>query len=326
MTKPFRFSVQAFTPTSPQDWADTVTKAEDLGYGCLHLADHYLGPGAAAEAASHPPQMVAAIPAMMSAAAMTSTIKVGARVMCVDYHQPVVLAKSLATIDFLSGGRLEAGYGAGWITSEYDAMGIPMDRPGVRIDRMIEHVELARAYFAGADLDQSGEHVNVHNMAGLPVSPQPNGPAIMIGGGSPRVLRTAGQIADIVSINFDNSAGKIGAHGIGSGTADGTRQKIDWIREGAGDRFDDLELEIGAYFIGVTPDAASTPATLEAMAGGFGMPPEVLAAHMHTLVGCVDEICETLEQRRAEYGISYINVASRNMEAFAPVVERLNGH
>ena len=143
---------------------------------------------------------------------------------------------------------------------------------------MIEHVELARAYFAGADLDQSGEHVNVHNMAGLPVSPQPNGPAIMIGGGSPRVLRTAGQIADIVSINFDNSAGKIGAHGIGSGTADGTRQKIDWIREGAGDRFDDLELEIGAYFLGVTPDAASTPATLEAMAGGFGMPPEVLTA------------------------------------------------
>ncbi len=326
MSKPFRFSVQAFTPTSAADWADTVRAAEDLGYSCLHLADHYLGPGAAAEAASHPPQVVAAIPAMMSAADLTDTIKIGARVMCIDYHQPVVLAKSLATIDFLSGGRLEPGYGAGWITSEYDAMGIPMDRPGVRIDRMIEHVELARAYFAGADLDQRGDHVNVTGMGALPASPQAGGPKIMIGGGSPRVLKTAGRLADIVSINFDNSAGKIGAHGIGSGTADGTMQKVEWIKEGAGDRFDDLELEIGAYFIAVTPDVATTPDTLATMAKGFGMPPEVLAAHMHTVVGSVDEICDTLEQRRDRYGISYINVAARNMKAFAPVVERLNGN
>ena len=327
MTKPFRFSVQAFTPTSAVDWADTCRAAEDLGYSCLHLADHYLGPGAAAETASHPPQVVAAIPAMQSAADLTNTIKVGARVMCCDYHQPVVLAKSLATIDFLSGGRLEPGYGAGWITSEYDAMGIPMDRPGVRIDRMIEHVELARAYFAGSpELDHRGEHVQVTGMGALPASPQEGGPKIMIGGGSPRVLKTAGRLADIVSINFDNSAGKIGAHGIGSGTADGTMQKVEWIKEGAGDRFDEIELEIGGYFIGMSPDAATTPDILGQMAKGFGMPPEVLAQHMHTLVGTVDEICETLEDRRDRYGISYVNVAARNMKAFAPVVERLTGN
>ena len=187
MPKPFRFSVQAFTPTSPEDWTNTAKAAEDLGYSCLHLADHYLGPGAAADAASHPPQVVAAIPAMMAAADATSTIKIGSRVMCCDYHEPVVLAKSLATIDWLSGGRLEPGYGAGWITSEYDAMGIPMDRPGVRIDRMIEHLELARQYFAGVDaLDVQGEHVKVSGMGALPASPQPGGPKIMVGGGSPR--------------------------------------------------------------------------------------------------------------------------------------------
>ena len=89
-------------------------------------------------AASHPAQNLAAIPAMAVAAAVTSSIKIGSRVMCVDYHQPVVLAKSLSTIDVLSDGRLEAGLGAGWITSEYEAMGIPMDRAGIRIDRMIE--------------------------------------------------------------------------------------------------------------------------------------------------------------------------------------------
>ena len=323
MVRPFRFSVQAFTPKSATEWTEQARAAEDLGYDCFHLADHYLGPGEAATAASHPPQVVAAIPAMAAAAAVTSTIKVGARVMCCDYHQPVVLAKSLATIDFLSEGRLEAGFGAGWIASEYDAMGVDMDRAGIRIDRMVEYVELAKAYFAGADLDRHGEHVQVSDMAGLPASPQPGGPKIMIGGGSPRVLGIAGAMADIVSINFDNSAGKIGAHGIGSGTADGTAQKVQWIKDGAGDRFDDIEIEIGAYFTNVTDD---TVGTLEMMSGAMGMPPEVLAVHPHALVGSVDEICDTLQARRDQYGISYINVAVRNMTAFAPVVDRLAGN
>jgi len=322
MAKPFRFSVQAFTPATAAEWTETARAAEDLGYDCLHLADHYLGPGQAATDASHPPQVVAAIPAMMAAAAVTTTLKVGARVMCCDYHQPVVLAKSLATVDFLSEGRLEAGYGAGWITSEYEAMGVPMDRAGIRIDRMIEHVKLARAFFAGEDLAIDGEHVQVSNMGALPASPQPGGPKIMIGGGSPRVLRTAGELADIVSINFDNSAGKIGAHGIGSGTADGTANKVDWIKEGAGDRFDDIEIEIGAYFTAVTDQ---TQATREQMAAGFGMSVADFEQYPHALVGSVDEICDIVRQRRDQYGISYINVASRNMHAFAPVVAQLAG-
>lgn len=320
--RPFRFGVQAFSADTAAEWTDLARAAEDLGYSCFHLADHYLGPGAAVKASSHPPQNLAALPAMAAAAAVTSTIGIGARVMCVDYHQPVVLAKSLATVDLLSDGRLEAGFGAGWVTAEYTAMGVPMDRPGVRIDRMIEHVALARAFFAGDELDIDGEHVHVTDMAAVPASPQPGGPRIMIGGGSPRVLAAAGRLADIVSINFDNSDGTIGAHGIGSGTAAGTADKIGWIRDGAGDRFDEIEIEIGAYFTAVTD---ATQPTLEAMAGAFAMPPDELARHPHALIGSVDEICETLARRREEYGISYVTVPGAVMDAFAPVVERLHG-
>ncbi len=322
MSRPFRFGVQAFSADSAAEWRDLARGAEDLGYSCFHLADHYMGPGAAMKASSHPPQNLASLPAMAVAAAVTESILIGARVMCVDYHQPVVLAKSLATIDLLSDGRLEAGFGAGWVTAEYAAMGLAMDRPGVRIDRMIEHVQLARSFFAGEELDISGEHVQVHDMAAVPASVQADGPRIMIGGGSPRVLRTAGELADIVSINFDNSDGTIGARGLGSGTAAGTASKVDWIREGAGDRFDDLEIEIGAYFTAVTDNAQPT---LEAMAGAFGMPPEELARHPHALIGSVSEICDTLEQRRGEYGISYVTIGAANMEAFAPVVAALAG-
>jgi len=330
-TRAFRFGVQAYSADSGAAWTELARGAEGSGYSCLSVADHYFGPGKALTEASHPVQNLAAIPAMAAAAAVTDTILIGSRVMCVDYHQPVVLAKSLATIDVLSGGRLEAGLGAGWITSEYEAMGIPMDRAGIRIDRMIEYVELARSFFAGDDLDQKGEHVTVSDMTAVPAAVQDGGPKIMIGGGSPRVLRTAGRLADIVSINFDNSAGKIGAHGIGSGTPSGTADKIAWIHEGAAERADGNgggheppELEIGAYFTTVTPDGAGA-ATREKMGAAFGMSGDDLAAYPHALVGSVDEICETLHQRRNDYGISYITVGAATMADFAPVVERLAG-
>ncbi len=322
MPTPFRFGCQEFAPESAAQWKDRARRAEDLGYGTFSLADHYIGPGPALDAAAHPVQTVAAIPAMMAAADATSSIMVGCRVLCVDYHHPVVLAKELATIDLLSDGRLEAGFGAGWITSEYTAMGIEMDRPGVRIERLEEVVGLARSFFAGEDLAIDGAHVTADGFTAVPRAVQAGGPRVMIGGGSPRVLGLAGRVADIVSVNFDNSAGKIGARGLHSGTAEGTTAKIDWIRDGAGDRFDRLELEIAAYFTTVTDD---TQATLDLMAPAFGFEPAQLAAHPHTLIGSVAEICETLQQRRDQYGISYITVGGDQMEAFAPVVATLAG-
>jgi probable F420-dependent oxidoreductase len=319
---PFRFAVQAYKPTSGSEWRDTARKAEDLGYSALHLADHYFGEGPALAAASHPLQTVAAIPAMMAAAAATESLKVGSRVMCCDYHQPMVLMKSLATIDLLSDGRLEAGFGAGWTRSEYDAMGVPWERAGKRIAKMAEYVEFARQFFAGVDLDYRGEYVQVHDTQAVPASPQPGGPKIMIGGGAPKVLGIAGRLADIVSINFNNAAGKIGAQGVGSGTAEGTAEKIGWIRDGAGDRFDDIEIEIAAYFTTVTDNTTETTA---AMAGAFGLEPDVVANHPHTLIGSVEEIIEKLQARRAEFGISYVTVGDSAMDDFAPVVAALTG-
>jgi hypothetical protein len=101
-----------------------------------------------------------------------------------------------------------------------------------------------------------------------------------------------------------------------------TAEKIGWVREGAGDRFGDIELEIAAYFIAISEDPAEAVA---AMARRFGVPDAVLAEHPHALIGSVPDICDQLERRRGELGVSYINVAQRSMEAFAPVVARLAG-
>ncbi|MTA27450.1 MAG: TIGR03621 family F420-dependent LLM class oxidoreductase [Actinobacteria bacterium] len=322
MSKPFRFGLQAYAPASAKDWRDLARKAESLGFSSFHLADHVIGPGPALDATGHPVQTVAAIPAMAVAAEATSTIKVGCRVLCVDYRNPVMLAKEAATLDFFSDGRLELGLGAGWLQNEYEAMGIPFDRAGVRIDRMEEVIELLRASFAEGELNIDGRHVHAVGFEAVPKPVSKPGPPLMIGGGARRVLTIAGREADIVSLNFDNSSGKLGAEGIGSSTAELTEQKIRWVREGAGDRFSDIELEIAAYFTIVTPDGAGTRSKMAPM---FGMTPEVLAEHPHALIGSVDEICDRIVERRERYGISYVSFGASAIDAVAPVIERLAG-
>jgi hypothetical protein len=144
----------------------------------------------------------------------------------------------------------------------------------------------------------------------------------MIGGGGRKVLTLAAQKADIVSINFNNSSGAVGAESVRSSTADQTAAKIGWVREGAGDRLERLELEIAAYFVAVQGASGPTPADL---ADRLRLEPDQLAAFPHALTGSVEEICETLQYRREEYGLSYITVGSAVADAFAPVVERLAG-
>jgi hypothetical protein len=144
----------------------------------------------------------------------------------------------------------------------------------------------------------------------------------MIGGGSRRVLGIAGAEADIASLNFDNSSGRIGPAGVGSSTAEQTKRKIEWIRDGAGDRFDEVEIEIAGYFTVVTDDRAGTIAQMAPM---LGLDVESLERHPHALIGTVDAICDQLVQRREEFGISYVTVGSAVAPAFAPVVERLAG-
>ena len=322
MSHPFRFGLQAYAPESGKQWRELARKAESTGFSSFHLADHIIGPGPALAATGHPVQTVAAIPAMAVAAEATSTIKVGCRVLCVDYRNPVMLAKEVATLDFFSEGRLELGLGAGWLQGEYEAVGIPFDRAGVRLDRFEEVIGLLRASFAEGELNIDTTPVHAVGFEAVPKPFTKSGPPIMIGGGAQRILTIAGREADIVSLNFNNSSGKLGAEGIGSSTAEHTDQKIQWIRNGAGERFNQIEIEIAAYFTVVTPDGAGTRAKMAPM---FGMTPEVFAEHPNVLIGSVDEICDRIVERRERFGISYTSFGASVMDSVIPVVERLSG-
>jgi probable F420-dependent oxidoreductase len=320
--RPFRFGVQSFSASSATEWRDKARRAEDLGYAVLSLADHFIGPGPAQESTGHPPQELAAVPAIAVAAEATTQLRLGCRVFCIDYRHPVMLAKEAATLDLLSEGRIEVGLGAGWLAGEYAAADIPFERAGVRIAKLAETAALLKLLMAEGQVSFKGEYFRVEGFEGRPKPLQRPHPPLMIGGGGERVLSLAAREADIVSFNFNNRSGVIGADGVQTSTAELTAQKVEWVRQAAGARFSEIELEIGAYFTFVG-DQAETMA--EGMGSVFGLSADAMRAHPHALFGSVGAICDELSRRRESYGISYVTVSDHVMNDFAPVVSRLAG-
>ncbi len=309
-TRKFRFGVQASTARAGAEWAEQARTIEDLGYSTLFMPDHFV------DAALAP--MVA----LPFAAAATTTLRIGMLVLGNDYKHPAVVAKEAATLDVLSDGRLEFGLGAGWMTADYHALGLTYDRPGVRIDRLAEALAVVKGAWGDGSFDFAGEHYTINAYDGLPTPVQRPRPPILVGGGGQKLLRLAGREADIVGINPILSAGVIGAEAARNTLGDSTVRKIGWIRDGAGDRFDELELQIRYFVAAVTDDARGLA---EAMAPGFGVSADEALSSGAVLAGTVDEVCDTLVARREEWGVSYVVFGDDQYEQFAPVVARLAG-
>jgi probable F420-dependent oxidoreductase len=307
--RPFRFGAQISDAPDATAWREQARKLEDLGYSTLLMPDHF-------------DRQLAPVPALAAAAEATSTLRVGPLVFDNDYRHPLVLAKECTTLDVLSGGRFELGIGAGWMQTDYDQSGIAYDRPGVRIDRMVEGLEVIRGVFSGEPFSFQGDHYSITEHTGYPAPVQAGGPPILIGAGAPRMLRLAAQRADIVNVNFDLAAGHVGPEALATGTGEATREKMRIVESAAGDRFDAIELSVTVFFAAVTDDPDSL---MERVAPGFGV--DVAGGYdlPHILVGTVDSISDTLVQRREELGFSYVVVSGGAWEAMAPVVARLAG-
>lgn len=309
MRRPFRFTLQASHMERPEDVVTLARRAEDVGVSVLTVADHL-------------DDQLAPIAALMAAADATTELRVGTLVFANDYRHPAVLAKEAATIDRLSGGRLEFGLGAGWMTTDYEATGIPLDPPSVRIERLEEALEVITGLWSGEPLDHHGRFYDITDLAGSPLPAQRPGPPIVIGGGGRKVLGVAGRRADVINLNPTLAAGIIDHRAGPSATPEATERKIGWIREAAGDRFDSIELGTRIHLAIVTDDRA---AVFEALAGGFGMTPEQAAGSPHALCGTIEQIAEDLELRRERYGISTIGLSAASLEDLAPLIGRLTG-
>jgi probable F420-dependent oxidoreductase len=308
---PFRFGVMFHSAGSKQVLTERARRVEELGYSAFLLPDHL-------------DQPFGALPALAVAAEATTRLRLGTLVLGNDFRHPVLLAKDVATLDLLSGGRFELGLGAGWRQREYEQAGIPYDSAPVRINRLAEALHVLTGLFADEPLTFAGQHYTVTDLDGQPKPLQRPRPPILVGGGGKRILSLAARAADIVSI-----IPRARPEGTGQQSADwstateaATRQKLAWIREAAGERFAALELNVMVYAIAVADDRRTAARQL---GDRFGLTAEEVIASPNTLVGSIEQMVDDLQRRREALGISYITLPEYFMEAFAPVVARLVG-
>jgi probable F420-dependent oxidoreductase len=305
----FRFGVDLQQSLPDRSWPDSAREVEALGYSTMFVPDHFdegIGP----------------LTAMATAAAVTTTLNVGALVLDCDFRHPAVLARELASIDLLSEGRLEVGLGAGWKRLDYDRSGIAMDPPKVRVNRLVEHTAVLKGLFAGGPFSFKGMHYTITELDGTPAPYRSGGPRIIIGGGGPRVLRFAAATADIVGVNASVHSGEVDVAAAQDALPNRIDEKVEWVRQGAGERFDDLELNAWLAIAEVTDKAEEVAAGL---AVAFESDPANVLASPLSLIGSPGEIPERLNERRERWGYSYSVIPGDKAHEFAPIVAELTG-
>ena len=308
--KPFRFGINVRDASARAEWQDKARKVEGLGYSALLVPDHLAA-------------MLATIPAVMSAADVTKSLRVGTNVLNNDLRHPVVLAREAATVDVLTDGRLELGLGAGYMRIEYDQAGLRFDRGGIRVERLAGSVTIIKGLLGGADVSFAGQHYRVtgHRIHPRPIQ-RPH-PPIIIGGNGPRLLTLAASEADIVNftgITF-TSGGTV--PDMDGWKVAGVDERIRLVRGAARQRFDRLELSAQIQRVIVTDHRREAAEELQKRWTGLSVE-EILEAP-YVLIGTVDEMVEALYARRERWGLSYFVTFEPYLDVFAPIVAKLTG-
>ena len=314
-TRPFRFGIQVATdpgdiPTR-EGWITLARKAEDLGYSTFLVADHYVN--------EYLP-----IAALMFVADATRTLRIGSGVFDNNYRHPALLAKEVAGIDWLSGGRVELGLGAGALQVDYDCAGLPFDPPGVRIRRLEEAVTVIKQFFTQDSVTFAGEYYRMTDLPAFPKPAQRPHPPIFIGGGGKKTLRLAAREADIAGVEHRVKDGADTYDAFEHSEA-ALAQKVAFLREAAGERFAAIELNHGIRKLIITEDRQRAAEQRARERAETGVTAEQVLDDPYLFIGTVEYLVETLQRRREQYGISYLHVPFQDIDVFAPVVARLAG-
>jgi probable F420-dependent oxidoreductase len=223
----FRFGVVGEGIRSGEQLAAEARRAEALGYATLLLRDHFVPEPFG--------DQLAPTVALMAAAGVTRTLRLGTMVLDNDYRHPVLLAKEAATLDLLSGGRFELGVGAGWLRDEYERAGMRFDAPGVRVARLEESLQVLKGLLAGSAFAFSGVHYTVAGLESFPRPVQRPHPPILVGAGSRRMLGIAGREADIGGILPRALPNGTISEDLSERSPETIDRKLDWVRQAAAD-------------------------------------------------------------------------------------------
>ena len=308
--KPFRFGVSVRSAGSRVELVDKARQLEDLGYSVLAVPDHLT-------------DLLAPMPALVGAAAATKRLRVATMVLNNDFRHPIFVAREAATVDLLTGGRLELGLGAGHMKSEYDQAGLTFDPGAIRVERLGEAVVIVKRLLEGESVSFAGRHYRVtdHTIHPLPV--QRPRPPIFIGGSAPRLLALAAKEADIVGLTGIAFRRSGAVRDVSDWKAAVVDERVRLVREVAGDRFDCIELNALVQRVVVTDDRRKAAEELARRWEQLN-PAEILESP-YVLIGTVDQVVEALRARRERWSISYYVIFEPYIDAFAPVVAHLAG-
>jgi probable F420-dependent oxidoreductase len=273
MVKEFRFGLSLHDARSRSKVQDVARRGEEFGFDVLHVPDHLGAP--------------APFPALMSAAAATSTLRLGTFVLNAGFYKPALLARDVEAIHNLTDGRFELGLGAGYVREEFEAAELPFPSARQRVE-YLQHVT---------------EHVRQH-VADVP---------ILIAGNGDRLLTVAARYANIIGLTGGDRAAGDGR--------DPLAERIGFVREAAGDRFDGLELNIAITAMPLDssgmPDLSIPRRFLPTLSD------EELLRHPGVLAGSTRDMADRIREYRDTYGISYIIVQAPHAESFAKVIAEL---
>jgi probable F420-dependent oxidoreductase len=300
----FRFGFQLAGTVDADELRSSAQQAEAAGFDVVHSSDH-LG------------ELWPPLAPLLAAADATQHIRVCPLVLNNDFHHPVQLAREIAALDHLSGGRVELGIGAGHSFTEYQTIGLAFDAPATRKARLAEAIVILRQLLDGEEVTFDGRYYQLDGVRTMRAR-QERLP-ILVGVNGKQALAHAAQHADTIGLTM-----------LGRTLDDGQRHEVRWeperldrtvahIRAEAGDRTEILELNALMQAVIVTDDRRRAAAGIADRIDG--LTPEVALEAPFLAIGTHDEIADHLVECRRRWGISYFSV--RDVESFAPVIERI---
>jgi probable F420-dependent oxidoreductase len=238
------------------------------------------------------------------------------------------LAHDLATLDLLSEGRLVVGIGAGWAEPEYRAAGLEFDRAAIRIDRLSESIAVLRGLFADGAFSFRGRYYTITEMDGQPKPVGRPHPPFLIGGTRQRMLRLAAREADIVGLDLRQDRASLS-----DAFPAGMDRRIGWVRDAAGARFEQLDLNVlralGSLRVTRQPGRAATALARDlGERTGLSISTDDILDSPFSLIGSVPDLVAKLRRQRERWAINSYLVGwfdDPGIADFAPVVEQLAG-
>lgn len=309
VARPFRFGVgpSGLLADVAPAWRATVAELEGLGFDSVCLGDHL--------------SMMGPFPALAAAAAWSERLGLALTVAGNDYRSPVLLAQEAMTVQAISGGRFELGLGAGWDAGDYRQLGIELERPGARIDRLAEAIRIVKLYCAGEPFDFAGEHYRLEGVVPAVRGPRP---PLMIGGGGPRILAMAAREADIVGVNVPLGGADLRSSlAAGATAAERVEAAVEIVRDAAGERFEEIELHVNVLACEITDSEEAATARTAEVAQGLGVTADDLAESPFVLVGTAEAILAKLRRVRERLGFSYFTIPRAAAAGLAPLLPAL---